>query len=252
MPASVLIVDDEQGIRDLLTWELEGHGYQVVAAADGAGALQALAHAEFDLVISDVRMPGLSGLELLRKAKELAPDTDVLIASAFADPEYTLECLRGGAFDFIQKPFDANHLLATVERALERRQLREAAALCETSRAILGSLETQHLPERIVEVARRVMNADDVSLMLPDPDGRLYIAHSHGLTAEVQAEVRVALGERVAGRIAALRTPVLIADGLLIEPMFRDVPSFGRVRSSIIFPLTAGERLVGVLNIWLS
>lgn len=93
------------------------------------------------------------------------------------------------------------------------------------------------------------MGADDVSLMLTDAENRLYIAHSHGLSPEIQAEVRLALGERVAGRIAATGDPALLTNGIENDPRFPDVTSTGRVRSSIVYPLVAGDRLVGVLNI---
>ncbi|MHB8896876.1 MAG: sensor histidine kinase, partial [Candidatus Geothermincolia bacterium] len=136
----------------------------------------------------------------------------------------------------------------TVSRALERRQLRAATALYQASRAILVAEDLQRLPSVIVDVAMKVMGADDVSLMLPGADNTLYIAESRGLTPEVQAEV-LAVGARVAGRVAASREPALIENGLATDPRFADVPSFRRVRSSIVYPLTARERLVGILNI---
>ena len=95
----------------------------------------------------------------------------------------------------------------------------------------------------------KVMNADDVSLMLVGPDDRLYVAYSHGLPMAVLTDVRQAIGERVAGRVAHDREPVLLTDGLEHDPRFKDIPSFGRVKSSIVYPITAGERLVGVLNL---
>ena len=195
------------------------------------------------------RMPGATGLDVLRVVKEVAPDTEVVIASGFAELDYAIECVRGGAFDFIQKPFDLAHLTAAVDRALEHRWLRGAAALLDASRAIFASQEPQRLPEVIVTVAMQIMGADDVSLMLPDGEGGLYIAYSHGLTPELTAAVHLALGERIAGRAAAAAEPFLIASDIGTDPRFRDIPSFGRVASSIVYPLLTAGRLVGVLNI---
>ncbi|MBI3178368.1 MAG: response regulator, partial [Deltaproteobacteria bacterium] len=249
MGASILVADDEVGVRDLLKWELGGSGYDVTVVANGHEAVEALRRAEFDLVISDVRMPGITGLEVLKATKELAPDTEVLIATGYADLETAVACVRGGAFDFVQKPLDMNGLLATVARALERRRLRAATALYQASQTIFATKEAFRLPEAIVAVAMKVMAADDVSVMVPEAGNQLRLLHSHGLAPELQAEVRAAIGERVAGRVAQSREPALLPDGLGQDARFADVPTFGRVRSSIVYPLFAGDRLLGVLNI---
>ncbi|MFH0899641.1 MAG: response regulator [Pseudomonadota bacterium] len=246
---SILIVDDEQGMRDLLRWTLAGRGHQVVEAACSSAALAEIQKAEFDLVIADVVMPGQSGIDLLGIIKETAPDTEVVMLTAYADTAKAIECLQKGAFDLIQKPFDTNELVVAVDRALERRQLRAATALLRTSQAIFAAREPQSLPKTIIEVAIQVMDADDVSLMLAEGDRDLYLACSHGLSPQVQTQTRLAFGERVAGRVAVIREPVIITDGLASDPRFADVPSNERVRSSIVYPLLAGERLVGVLSI---
>ncbi len=248
MGASILVADDDRATLDALGREFEDLGYDVTLAANGSEAIEQIRKAEFDVVVSDIRMPGASGIEVLKATKQIAPDTEVVIATGYAEVQATVECLRGGAFDFVQKPLDLNDLLATVARALERRQLRATSALYEASQAILAASEPQRLPEVIVDVAIKVMAADDVSLMLPGPDNGLYIAHSRGLPPEHRTEV-IAFGERVAGRVAASRQPALISAGLATDPRFADVQSFGRVHSSIVYPLVRGERLVGVLNI---
>lgn len=247
--STILVVDDEPGIRDLLQWELSSRGHEVQTCVDGLGALEVLRQNEFDLVITDVRMPGLDGIGVLQATKELSPDTEVVVTTGYAELERAIECVRFGAFDLLQKPFEMRSLLGTVDRALERRRLRETASLYELGQAVLAPREAHRLPERIVEVALRLMAADDVSLMLPGPDGRLHLACSHGLGSEIQAQAVLALGERIASRIAACREPVLISDDISKDPRFKDIPSHGRVRSSIVFPLVAGERLAGVLNL---
>lgn len=249
MRTSILVADDEVGVRDMLAWELGSHGHEVVVAGDGNQAIDSVRREEFDLVISDVRMPGSNGLDVLRVTKEVAPDTEVIVATGYAELEYAIDCVRHGAFAFIQKPFQAAELLSTVERALERRQLRTSTALYEACHAIFASLEPEHLPQTIVKVARKVMLADDVSLMLLGADDRLYVAYADGLDPHLQDEVRIAMGERVAGRVAEKRTPVLISSGLEQDPKFADIASFGRVRSSIVYPLAIATRLLGVLNI---
>ena len=246
MGASILVADDEPGILDMLRWELGNCGHDVSTASNGAEAVEHVRRAEFDVVLSDVRMPCLSGLEVLKATKAISPDTEVIVATGYAELDAAVECVRGGAFDFVQKPFDRDVLLATVAKALERRQLRAATALFQASRAILSTEDPQRLPSVIIDIAMRVMAADDVSLMLPGSDGTLYIAESHRLTPVLQG---VATGAQVAQRVAASRRPALIEDDLATDPRFSGVQSFDGVRSSIVYPLTAGDRLVGVLNI---
>jgi len=249
MAATILVADDEPGICEMLVWELTDRGFEVVAARDGVSAAAALRATEFDIVLSDVRMPGLDCLSVIQASKRMAPETEVVIATRPSDIQDALACVRGGAFDYVEKPFDLNDLVTTLRRALERRQLRASTALYEASRAILDATEPQRLPETIVKVAMKVMNADDVSLMLLGPDDRLYVAYSHGLPMNVLYDVRQAMGERVAGWAAHNREPVLITEGLEQDIRFKDIPSFGRVKSSIVYPITAGDRLVGVLNV---
>ena len=249
MAATILVADDEPGICEMLVWELTDRGFEVVAARDGVSAAAALRATEFDIVLSDVRMPGLDCVSVIQASKRLAPETEVVIATRPSDLQDALACVRGGAFDYVEKPFDLNDLVTTLRRALERRQLRASTALYEASRAILDAKEPQRLPETIVQVAMKVMNADDVSLMLLGPDDKLYVAYSHGMPLAVMYDVRQALGERVAGWVASNREPVLLTEGLAHDPRFANIPSYGRVKSSIVYPITAGDRLVGVLNI---
>ena len=245
--ASILVVDDEPDFRELIAHELGAEGYQISVAGDGLRAIACLSQSDFDVVVTDVRMPGASGVEVLRLAHLTSPDTEVVMTSGYASMDMAIECLRAGAFDFVQKPFNVVDLVSTVGRAVERRHSQKAADLYQASQAVLAAQELERLPEVIVEIARQVMHADDASLMLPDSTGRLYVAYSSSLNPEVRGAV---VGdERVASRIARSREPVLISNGLAGDPRFSDIQDYKRVTSSIVYPLMAGERLVGVLNL---
>ncbi|MES1207817.1 MAG: ATP-binding protein, partial [Pseudomonadota bacterium] len=237
----------EPDFRNMVAHELGEEGYGVSIANDGLRAISCLAETEYDVVVTDVRMPGASGVDVLRAARARTPETQVVMTTGYASLEMAIECLRAGAFDFVQKPFNIVDLVSTVARAIERRRLHATSELYQASQAVLATQELERLPEVIVEVARRVMNADDASLMLPDSEGRLYVAYSSSLLAEVRA----AIGgeERVASRIARSREPVLITNGLGGDPRFSDIQDYKRVSSSIVYPLLTGERLVGVLNL---
>src|SRR5690349_9949870 len=101
--ANILVVDDESDMRALLKFELEMEGYYVQTAGDGVQALEHMLACEFDVIVSDVQMPRMDGTELLKKVKEQAPNTEVIIATAFADLQVALLCVRSGAYDLIQK-----------------------------------------------------------------------------------------------------------------------------------------------------
>jgi two-component system response regulator PilR (NtrC family) len=123
--ANILIVDDEQGMRQLLSLVFGRAGHQVRAAENGRRAVELLRESSADLIVSDVRMPDMGGIELLRAARELTPDVAVVMMTAFATVETAREAFKLGADDFIQKPFDVDELKLIVEKALELRQLKQ-------------------------------------------------------------------------------------------------------------------------------
>jgi two-component system response regulator PilR (NtrC family) len=120
---TVLIAEDEEGVRDSLTQVLREEGYDVVAVVDGSAALTALGERDFDLVLSDLRMPGADGLSVLRHAREVAPQALVVLMTAHATVDTAVEALRGGAQDYLLKPVLFDDLLHKIEGLLERRQL---------------------------------------------------------------------------------------------------------------------------------
>ena len=126
----ILIVDDEEQMRDLLVKVLEKSGYQVSASAEGSQALAMLEREPADLVVTDVRMPGMGGMEALRAIKELNPDIVVIIMTAFGSIDQAVQAVKDGAYDYINKPFKIEEMLLTIDKALEERRLRhEVTAL---------------------------------------------------------------------------------------------------------------------------
>ncbi|HWP36954.1 MAG TPA: HD domain-containing phosphohydrolase [Gemmatimonadales bacterium] len=118
-----LVVDDEAGLRSVLVRTLESAGYPCEQAGSGTEALALLERGTFALVLSDIRMPGMDGVGLLRAVQQRWPDTAVVMLTAVAEVETAVACLRTGAFDYIAKPFQVDEVLARVAQALEKRQL---------------------------------------------------------------------------------------------------------------------------------
>jgi len=120
---SILVVDDEAASRESLKDVLTDEGYDVTAAADGREAVEILQSAEFDVVITDLRMPGLDGVGVLREVRRLCPQTLVILMTAHASVETAVEALRQGAHDYMIKPLVFDEVLTKVARLLERREL---------------------------------------------------------------------------------------------------------------------------------
>jgi two-component system response regulator PilR (NtrC family) len=127
--ARILVVDDERSMRELLAIVLGREGFEVVVAENGRQALAELDKRPVDLLISDIHMPDMTGLDVLRTAKGLNPDLAGIMVTAFASTETAIEALRMGAYDYIHKPFNVDELKIVVRGALERRQLKRENVL---------------------------------------------------------------------------------------------------------------------------
>src|SRR3990172_8642819 len=121
----ILVVDDEKGMRDFLSIMLKKEGYGVVTAENGAAALKAVQDEIFDLVITDVKMPELDGIAVLKAVKEVSPETIVIMVTAFATTETAVEAMKLGAYDYITKPFKVDEIKLIIQKALEKRSLRK-------------------------------------------------------------------------------------------------------------------------------
>src|SRR5437667_3166530 len=122
-PATLLIADDDPGLRQSLERTLTREGYRVILASDGNAALERLQAGGVDLVLTDLKMPGLSGIELLRAVKAIASEVDVILLTAFGTVEEAVKAMKEGAYDFLTKPFQRAQLLRLIRQALERRVL---------------------------------------------------------------------------------------------------------------------------------
>ncbi|HOX27894.1 MAG TPA: sigma-54 dependent transcriptional regulator [bacterium] len=118
MTSRILVIDDKENIRKLLSSNLESHGYVVDAAEDGETGVGMFKDVIYNIVITDVKMPGMSGLDVLEAVKEINPDTVVIVMTAFADMDDAIHALKRGASDYIRKPFKLEEIRAAVEKAI--------------------------------------------------------------------------------------------------------------------------------------
>ena len=248
MPGQILIVDDERDIRQLLKEMLSLEGHEVIEATNGAEALARLRDASFDVVVTDVRMPSLSGVELLRRVREVSSSTEVIVATAYAELETAIECMRAGAFDLLRKPFNLQELFSCVARALEKRRLNVSTDLVRLSQALFEQNAIEQLPRAIVESVRSFMAADAVVLALPDTDSKLQVAHAYGLAGEDESRLALALGERLVRMLPQDQTPAVLGP-LGGDWRFKDFQQLPPALSVLLMPLTVMERVLGVFII---
>ncbi|OGP35025.1 MAG: Fis family transcriptional regulator [Deltaproteobacteria bacterium GWC2_65_14] len=172
MTGRILFIDDDRGGREMALFNLRKAGYKVTAASDGQEGLSLFSSEKFDLVITDVKMPGISGIEVLRRIREQDSDVPVLVITAFGNVETAVEAMKEGAYDFIGKPFNKDQLLLSVEKALDRRRL---AAEVRNLRIRASGVEREIVSvsgamERVLEIADRVA-ATDASVLITGESG---------------------------------------------------------------------------------
>ena len=143
----ILIVDDNENMRRLLG-DILAPQHDVVLAGDGAAARARLEEGDFDLVLTDVRMPGLDGFELVKLMKERWPLTEVVVMTAYASIPSAVEAMRRGAYDYIQKPFDPDDVSLVVSRALERYRERASARAAASDSTSLSAEDLASLSYR--------------------------------------------------------------------------------------------------------
>ena len=163
--SNILIVDDEQSYRQLLSLVFNGEGHTMRTATNGREALQMLQDEPADLVISDVKMPDMDGIEMLRAVRETLPDLGVILMTAFASVETAREAFKLGADDFIQKPFDVEELKLIVRKTLEKQELivenrafKRAQRERGSVKNIVGNSEKMHAIFQMIETVAEVQS----------------------------------------------------------------------------------------------
>jgi two-component system response regulator HydG len=121
----ILVADDEESHRIMMRAVLQEEGYEVAGAADGPEAIRAVEQEPFDLILLDIRMPGMDGIEALMEIRRISPNVPVLMMTAYASVKTAVDALKAGAFEYLIKPLDIDELKILIEKALEHYHLRE-------------------------------------------------------------------------------------------------------------------------------
>lgn len=192
-PTSVLVVDDEDSIRQALERFATRLGYRAVMARDGVTALERVAQNRFELMLCDVRMPGVSGVELVPRVLERDPDVAILMLTAVDEPRTAVECLKLGAYDYLIKPVDLDELELAMRRALRRRQLEMERRELEQWLATEVQVRTRELEERTAALEEVAFGALAAARDWPGAEAAIKtLAKELGMTEdEVRKEIRV-------------------------------------------------------------
>ena len=201
-------MDDDAGQRSLLTSFLTGQGFEIVAAVSGEEALKTLDEGGFGMMISDVRMPGISGIETLKKVRERNVVLPVLMVTAYPDIREAVDAMRDGAVNYLQKPIDLDELLGTVRRALGI----EVAAV-----PIVGG--DKRLPDHIVANGPRMRAVFRDAALVASSDSRILITGESGVGKEVLADQIHAWSARSSGPIVKVNCAA-IPEALLESELF--------------------------------
>ncbi len=212
---SILVVDDDESLRRVTQMQLEEAGYETYAAADGTAALRIVEVKKPRLVLTDLKMPGMSGIELLRRLRAQYPDTAVIMITAFGTVQNAVEAMKTGAYDYITKPIDYDELLVILERALERGSARETQSL-------RASLDGKPGFESIIGTAKPLLTVLNMAARAAPTDSVVLICGETGTGKELLANAIHRNSRRKDGPLVTINCGA-IPRGLLESELFGHV-----------------------------
>ncbi|MFC1592526.1 HD domain-containing phosphohydrolase [Candidatus Omnitrophota bacterium] len=264
---NILVVDDDRLMRQILFDMLKGSKYNISFSKDATEALNEVKSKPFDVVLTDLIMPGMDGFELIRRIKDIFPDMVILVMTADASLDMAREAIKAGAFDFIMKPFNLNEITVSIKNAIERLrlskeniQLQETVSLFKISESISTSWNLNQLLEKILNSALEETKAMRGSLMLLDQDKQeLRIIASIGLDKERAEKTRIKVGEGISGKVFQEGKPTLITsidEHPVFSKMAHGYPDKSFIsmpmeldERMLVFPLRRKQKVIGVINI---
>jgi len=263
----ILIVDDEPWAREMMQEILEREGYHAIAVGSGDDALRRAEGECFDLLLADIVMPRMGGLELVKEFREMSPETIPLLITGYASIETAQAAMRQGVYDYIVKPFDRADLCAAVAKALRRKRLteenfrlKELVGLYEVSQSMVTSKEQREVLEFVLDTAVNQTKSSGGAVLLFDTSRQgLVIAAALGGWEPAARLANAMLGEGIDSWIAKMSRPTLFTD---VEPH----PLFALVRQlypdqqliapgskgveMLLLPIRSEKEIFGVLNVY--
>lgn len=267
----IVLVDDEQRMCDSLTKLLNGEGYKVTPFLNARDASEYIQKNQFDLLITDIKMPEVTGLDLLKTVKDVDDEIPVILMTGYASLDSAVEAIASGAYDYLMKPVEFAQLGLTVKRALEKREadlnrlslmeelkisnlilhrrINEINALYEAGKSIGSTANLKELLKQIVALASNVTEAQVGSIMLLNERGKyLTIEAAIGLEKKVVDSTKLDVGKSIAGTVAETGEPLII-DNVEDHQTFRrkNKDKYGGA-SLLCAPMKIKNKVIGVIN----
>ena len=267
----IIIIDDERRMCESLSALLTGDGYHVDTFQSPVEAAEALQTGRTDLVITDIKMPEMDGLEVLRQVKDIDDGIPVILMTGYGSLDTAIEAVAAGAYDYLLKPVEFSYLELAVNRALEKRRsdlarlqlveelklsnlilkrrMDDLNALYEAGKSIGSTANLKDLLRQIVVLASTVTEARVGSIMLLDEAGEyLTIEAAIGLDEAIVAQTRLPIGASIAGTVAQEGEPVIVQD-VEEDERFRRINKERYGAASLLScPLRIKNRVIGVIN----
>lgn len=235
---NILVVDDERGMRELLTIMLQKEGFDVTSAGSGQGALENISQSTYDIVITDIKMPHITGIDVLKAVKETSPETIVIMITAYASTETAMDAMKLGAYDYITKPFKIEEIKLIVRNAFERRRLREENLLLKrkiqewTASGVIGG---------IVGKSPAILRIVELIVKIADSPSNILITGESGTGKELVARAIHNYSNRKDQSFVPINCSA-IPEGLLESELF------GHVKGAFTGAISSKEGLFEVAN----
>jgi len=233
--ARILVVDDERSMQEFLEIFFRSEGYEVATAGDVDTALVALESDEYDVVISDIQMPGRSGIELVHAAYEMSPETVVIMITAFASTETAITAMKEGAYDYVTKPFKVDELRIVVEKALEKK------LLSSENRRLRRELRSQRRDRTIIGNSAVIRRVSDLIAQVADSKANVLVTGESGTGKEVVARAIHQGGQR-------REKPFVAVNCAAIPETLLESELFGHVKGSFTGAVQNKEGLFEVAD----
>lgn len=249
----LLIVDDEKSICDILSQYLHKKGYEIAVAASGEKAIEILEKDGADLVLTDIKMPRMSGVDLLKWVKEFDRTLPVIMTTGYPTLDTAVEALKLGAFDYLTKPFHLEEISEKIRRALANKRLEEEnllfsklVSLHEVTKVLASTYQPTELNRKFIDYSIRLSRADGGVLMFQYGPGNINVVDSSGARFD-RAFWGQSCFKQAAKWVTNHEEPLVIEQGRQTAGMTVALPE--QLQSCIVFPLKTPKRNIGVLQL---
>ncbi len=255
-PKSILVVDDEEVIQEVLADFFSDEGYLVRAVGSGKKALEEISRHYYHLVLADLKMPEMGGIQLLEKVKAVHPEMVAIIMTGYGTMETAIEAIKKGAYDYILKPFKVKEILRVVEKGLEKQaleqeniQLKKALSLYELSEAMSTRLELDKIIYMIMGATFAEISADAIALYLKERRSDRFKLHNYRFKEEDE-KGRAGLGRFHTKRVIGMfeKDQSILVHGEDVRKLFQGFNKEHPITSFASVPLKVKEKIFGVLN----